>query len=196
MKILSIVKSFLEKESYTYDELTIESFIALRFFDYQELFQTLNFLKNSREIRATILTDLFAADFPSLKERFEIVYSLLSLELNQRFLLKINIKENEQALSIINLFRNSNWYEREIFDMFGIEFKGFPNITRILTEYGFKGFPLRKDFPLTGHLEIRYCNELNKIIHEPVLLDQEFRNFDFKSPWEGPKKTLTNSDKE
>ena len=145
------------------------------------------FVKEHEDLRFTILTDLFGADFPELLERFEIVYSLLSLKLNKRLIFKIKLKENQPAPSIASVFNAACWYEREAFDMYGVEFEGSPDKRRILTDYGFVGHPLRKDFPLTGHVQVRYDDNLKKVIYEPVLLEQEFRNFDFSSPWQGPE---------
>lgn len=148
--------------------------------------QLLSFVKNNKELRFTILTDLFGADFPARRDRFEIVYSLLSLQLNQRLLIKVNVEEKEPVPSVAEIFSAACWYEREAFDMYGVEFSDSPDLRRILTDYGFKGHPLRKDFPVTGHVEMRYDEKLEKVIYEPVTLDQEFRNFDFASPWQGP----------
>ena len=148
----------------------------------------LSFVKNSRDLRFTILTDLFSADFPSRLNRFEVTYNLLSLKLNKRLLFKIEIEEKQTVPSIAHLFSAACWYEREVFDMFGIYFDGCPDLRRILTDYSFVGHPLRKDFPLTGHLQVKYDKTMEKIVHEPVLLEQEFRNFDFSSPWQGTSK--------
>jgi NADH-quinone oxidoreductase subunit C len=154
----------------------------------QDLLLILEFLKNNKNLKYTILTDLFAADFPQKSKRFEIVYNLLSLKLNKRLILKIYVNEEDKVPSLSAIFKASVWYEREAFDMYGISFEGNPDMRRILTDYGFKGYPLRKDFPLTGHLEVRYDQKLEKVIYEPVVLEQEFRDFDFVSPWQGPKK--------
>lgn len=146
----------------------------------------LKFVKEHKDLRFTILTDLFAADFPSRAKRFEVTYNLLSLKLNKRLLFKIELDGEELAPSATSLFSAACWYEREVFDMFGIKFEGCPDLRRILTDYGFVGHPLRKDFPLSGHLQIKYDEKLEKVVYEPVLLEQEFRNFDFSSPWRGP----------
>ena len=119
--------------------------------------------------------------------RFEVVYSFLSLKLNKRLLFKIESGEEHQIPSVVSLYSAACWYEREAFDMFGISFDGCPDMRRILTDYGFKGHPLRKAFPITGHLQVKYDKKLEKVIYEPVLLEQEFRNFDFASPWQGPR---------
>lgn len=148
--------------------------------------QILKILKDDPTMRFTILTDLFAADFPSKAQRFEVVYNLLSLKLNRRIMIKISVDDKKQVPSITSVFAVSNWYEREIFDMFGIEFTNHPNLVRILTDYGFIGHPLRKDFPLTGYTQVRYDTKLEQVIYEPVNLEQEYREFDFSSNWQGP----------
>lgn len=166
--------------------------------DKQHLPGLISFVKNDPTLRFTILTDLFAADFINIplwkraseesnrEKRFEVVYSLLSLKLNQRLILKISLAENETPHTISDIYQAANWYEREIYDMFGIEFANSPDMRRILTDYGFHGHPLRKDFPLTGHLQVKYDSKLEQVVYEPVALEQEFRNFDFASPWSGP----------
>ena len=151
----------------------------------QLLIPLLKFVQSHKDLRFTILTDLFAADFPDRAKRFEVVYSLLSLKLNQRIIIKVNISTQEKAPSINSIYPAACWYEREVFDMFGIEFENAEDLRRILTDYGFVGHPLRKDFPLTGHVQVTYDKRLQKVIYEPVLLEQEFRNFDFVSPWVG-----------
>ena len=132
----------------------------------------------------TILSDCFAADFPDREKRFEIVYNFFSLKLNDRLLLKIILSDSEKLPSITSLHNSANWYEREIYDLFGIEFENHPDLRRLLTDYGFVGHPLRKDFPLTGYLQVRYDELLEKVIYEPVKLDQEYRYFDTISPWQ------------
>ncbi|MBF8247079.1 MAG: NADH-quinone oxidoreductase subunit C [Rickettsia sp.] len=179
-----IFTEFSKQNKIDFYPLSVRNFSAYRVFEFSHIVKIISFLKFHPYVRMTILIDLFCADFPNLEKRFEISYSFLSLKLNKRFLLKINISENDSIGSIANIFVNSTWYEREIFDMFGVIFNCKMN--RILTDYGFKGHPLRKDFPLSGNLEIRYDNNMKKIIHEPVVLDQEFRNFDFESEWKGP----------
>lgn len=153
--------------------------------DKKQLIPCLKMLKK-KEFRFTILTDLFAADFPDKHNRFEIVYNLLSLEYNIRVVLKLHLKDQEKAPSVTQIFSAAGWYEREVFDMFGIVFDGNDDMRRILTDYGFTGHPLRKDFPVTGYKQVRYDENLQKVIYEPVTLDQEYRNFDFVSPWNGP----------
>jgi NADH-quinone oxidoreductase subunit C len=152
-------------------------------------------LKTDTELRFTILTDLFAADFPSRRNRFEVVYSLLSLELNFRIIIKIHLEDKKPAPSVVSIFSVANWYEREVFDMFGIVFTNHPNLNRILTDYGFVGHPLRKDFPLSGYVQVKYDDKLEQVVYEPVDLEQKFRRFDFVSPWQGPTYPLPGDEK-
>lgn len=160
-----------------------------------KIVQVLDYLKKTKSLRFTILTDLFGSDFPDKKERFEIVYNLLSLELNKRLIVKIKVNEGEEVPSLDKIHPSAIWYQREIFDMYGIQFKNSPDNRRILTDYGFVGHPLRKDFPLTGHLQVKYDEKLEKVVYEKVDLDQDYRNFDFVSPWEGPGKVLPGDEK-
>jgi NADH-quinone oxidoreductase subunit C len=159
------------------------------------LLQTLSILKSDPKLRFTILTDLFAADFPSKSQRFEVVFNLLSLELNFRVVIKAHLQDEEKIPSSTDLFSAANWYEREVFDMFGIEFENHPNLERILTDYGFIGHPLRKDFPLSGYRQVKYDPSLEQVVYEPLDLDQEFRQFDFASPWRGPEYPLPGDEK-
>ena len=131
------------------------------------------------------LIDITAVDYPENERRFKIVYLLLSHEFNSRIIISFHIKENEIVTSITSVFPSANWMEREVFDMYGINFKDHPDLRRILTDYNFEGYPLRKDFPLTGHNEVRYSEDKKKVIYEPVKLEQNYRNFDYESPWEG-----------
>ena len=155
--------------------------------DCDDLIETLFFLKNNLSTKFRQLIDITAVDYPEQKQRFKLTYLILSHELNKRIILSYSINENEVIPSITEIFPSANWMEREVFDMYGIKFKNHPDLRRILTDYGFKGYPLRKDFPLTGHTEVRYDEETKKVVSEPVKLDQEYRNFDFESPWEGTK---------
>lgn len=188
MKFTYIIDNFAIINKLDIVPLKIKNFIAYKI-PYKNLLILLKFVKESKELRFTILTDLFATDFLARSNRFEIVYSLLSLKLNARLIFKIEISEHCSIPSIVKLFSSACWYEREIFDMFGVDFSGSPDLRRILTDYNFNGHPLRKDFPLSGHVEMRYDKDLEKLVYEPVLLNQEFRNFDFSSPWKGPEKT-------
>ena len=155
--------------------------------DIENLISVILFLKTNEKCKFRQLIDLTAVDYPQKEDRFKIVYLLLSHQNNLRVIININIHENEIVPSITKIFPSSNWMEREVFDMYGISFKDHPDLRRILTDYGFEGHPLRKDFPLTGHTEVRYSENVKKVISEPVKLDQEYRNFDFESPWEGTK---------
>lgn len=156
----------------------------------KEIKKTLIKLKTDKSLRFTILTDLFGADFPGREKRFEIVYNLLSLENNQRIIIKTHIEDGEEINTVSDIFSAANWYEREVFDMFGVIFTGSHDLRRILTDYGFVGHPLRKDFPVTGHLQVKYDEELQKVVYEPVSLDQDFREFNFMSPWKSPAYVL------
>ena len=151
------------------------------------ILDVLLFLKSNPETKFRQLIDITAVDYPENDKRFKLVYLLLSHENNLRLIINFEIKENEVVSSLTSIFPSSNWMEREVFDMYGIEFKNHPDLRRILTDYGFDGHPLRKDFPLTGHNEVRYSEEEKKVIYEPVKLEQNYRNFDYESPWEGTK---------
>ena len=153
----------------------------------EDLLDVILLLKTNKDTKFKQLIDITAVDYPENKKRFKIVYLLLSHEFNQRILISYFINENEKISSLVNIFPSANWMEREIFDMYGIKFNDHPDLRRILTDYGFEGFPLRKDFPLTGHNEVRYSEEEKKVIYEPVKLEQNYRNFDYESPWQGTK---------
>ena len=155
--------------------------------DCNDLIEVLVFLKNDTLTKFRQLVDITAVDYPEETERFKIVYLLLSHEFNNRIIINYSINENEVIPSITELFPSANWMEREVFDMYGIKFKDHPDLRRILTDYNFDGYPLRKDFPLTGHNEVRYSEDEKKVIYEPVKLEQNYRNFDYESPWEGTK---------
>ena len=155
--------------------------------DSNNLISSILFLKTNEKCRFRQLIDITAVDYPEKEKRFKVVYLLLSHENNLRILINMNIDEKTPVPSITKIFPSANWMEREVFDMYGISFKDHPDLRRILTDYGFEGYPLRKDFPLTGHTEVRYSEEKKKVIYEPVKLDQEYRDFDFESPWEGTK---------
>ena len=155
--------------------------------DEEDLLDVIIFLKTNSETKFKQLIDITAVDYPEREQRFKIVYLLLSHENNQRIKVDFFIKENNSITSITSIFPSANWMEREVFDMYGINFTNHPDLRRILTDYGFEGHPLRKDFPLTGHNEVRYSEEDKKVIYEPVKLEQNYRNFDYESPWEGTK---------
>ena len=153
----------------------------------EDIISTILFLKTNEKCKFKQLIDITAVDYPQKENRFKIVYLLLSHENNLRIIINLYISEKIKIPSLTKIFPSSNWMEREVFDMYGIFFKDHPNLKRILTDYGFEGYPLRKDFPLTGHTEVRYSEEKKKVVSEPVKLDQAYRNFDFESPWEGTK---------
>ena len=155
--------------------------------DVEDIISTILFLKTNEKCRFRQLIDITAVDYPQDEKRFKVVYLLLSHEKNLRIIINTKIDEKITVPSITKIFPSANWMEREVFDMYGISFKDHPDLRRILTDYGFNGYPLRKDFPLTGHTEVRYSEEKKKVISEPVKLDQEYRDFDFESPWEGTK---------
>jgi len=155
--------------------------------EIDNLYSTLLFLKTDEKCKFKQLIDIVAADFPSSENRFKIYYLLLSHEQNLRVKILITFNVENKIPSITKLFPSANWMEREVFDMYGIKFKNHPDMRRILTDYGFVGHPLRKDFPLTGFNEVRYSEKEKKVIYEPVKLEQDYRNFDFESPWEGTR---------
>ncbi len=151
----------------------------------ENLLEVVLFLKNNNETKFKQLIDITAVDYPESERRFKLVYLFLSHEFNSRILIDFFINENEMATSLTSVFPSSNWMEREVFDMYGIKFKDHPDLRRILTDYGFSGHPLKKDFPLTGHNEVRYSEDYKKVVYESVKLEQNYRNFDYESPWEG-----------
>ena len=151
----------------------------------ENLLEVILFLKNNNETKFKQLIDITAVDYPENERRFKLVYLFLSHEFNSRILINFFINENEIVTSLTSIFPSSNWMEREVFDMYGIKFKDHPDLRRILTDYGFSGHPLKKDFPLTGHNEVRYSEDYKKVVYEPVKLEQNYRNFDYESPWEG-----------
>lgn len=153
------------------------------------------FLKTNGACQFSSLVDITAVDYPTRAKRFDVIYHFLSMYQNHRIRLRTQIGEDEMVPSIIDVHPSSNWFEREIFDMFGILFTGHPDLRRILTDYGFRGFPLRKDFPTTGYTEVRYDEVQKRVVYEPVSLVQEYRQFDFMSPWEGAEYILPGDDK-
>jgi NADH-quinone oxidoreductase subunit C len=155
----------------------------------------LTFLRDDPGCRFTSLIDITAIDWPERDRRFDLVYHMLSMRQNRRIRVKAAVREDELAPSVCGVFPNANWYEREVFDLFGVMFSGHPDLRRILTDYGFKGHPLRKDFPTTGYVEVRYDESVNRVVYEPVKLPQEYRLFDFMSPWEGADYVLPGDDK-
>ena len=155
--------------------------------NHDDLLECVTFLRSNSKTKFKQLVDLTAVDYPNNKERFKLVYLFLSHEFNTRLILDFWIHENEIINSITEIYPSANWMEREVYDMYGVNFKNHPDLRRILTDYNFEGFPLRKDFPLTGHKEVRYSEDEKKVIYEPVKLEQNYRNFDYQSPWEGTK---------
>ena len=170
----------IKKSEINFDQLFID-------IDIENIISTILFLKTNEKCKFKQLIDITAVDYPEKEERFKIVYLFLSHEKNLRIVIHTHINEKVVVPSITKIFPSANWMEREVFDMYGISFKDHPDLRRILTDYGFEGYPLRKDFPLTGHTEVRYSETKKKVISEPVKLDQEYRDFDFESPWEGTK---------
>ena len=153
------------------------------------------FLRNDATCNFSTLVDITGVDYPERAKRFDVVYHFLSMYQNQRIRLRCALREDEMIPSITNVHPSANWFEREVFDMFGIVFSGHPDLRRILTDYGFRGHPLRKDFPTTGYVEVRYDEELKRVVYEPVSLVQEYRQFDFMSPWEGAQYVLPGDEK-
>lgn len=151
------------------------------------LLKVLGFLRGDENSLFKLLIDVFAVDYPAKEQRFEVIYNLLSIKHNARVTVKVLIKDNEIVPSVTSIYSTANWFEREAWDMHGILFSDHPDLRRILSDYGFTGHPLRKDFPLTGYVEVGYDGQLGRVAYKPVKLDQEYRNFDFISPWEGTK---------
>ena len=178
----------IKKSEINFDQLFIDV-------DIENIISTILFLKTNEKCRFKQLIDITAVDYPEKEKRFKIVYLLLSHEKNLRIVINTHINEKALVPSITKIFPSANWMEREVFDMYGVSFKDHPDLRKILTDYGFEGYPLRKDFPLTGHTEVRYSEAKKKVISEKVKLDQEYRNFDFESPWEGTKYIMQEEEK-
>ncbi len=176
--INSELTSKVQNSSIENNELLIE-------INPQDLTDVVQFLKSNEKCKFRQLIDIAGVDYPEEEKRFELVYLFLSHENNSRIKLSLKFETNININSLTKIFPSANWMEREVFDMYGIKFKNHPDLRRILTDYGFKGHPLRKDFPLTGFNEVRYSEKEKKVIYEPVKLEQNYRNFDFESPWEG-----------
>lgn len=161
-----------------------------------KIVEFLSFLRDDNQLSFKTLLDLFGADLLGLREpRFEVIYNLLSYKLNNRLTVKVAISDDQSVPSVSKVFSSANWYEREAFDMYGLVFENHDDLRRILTDYDFEGYPLRKDFPLTGYTELRYDQDKQKIVYEPVKLAQEYRNFDFEMPWEGTQYKINNQEK-
>ena len=165
-------------------------------FKKEDILNLFSELKNNEIYSFDQLIDITAVDYPSKEKRFELIYILLSMKKNKRIIIKTSVGENESLDSIFDIFKSSNWYERECYDLFGIIFNNHPDLRRIMTDYNFEGHPLRKDFPLTGHTEVRYDDVEKKVVYEPVKLTQEYRDFDYTSPWEGMPKGIDDPNKE
>ena len=179
-KINSELTTKINKTSIKHDQIYVE-------IDKEDLIDVVLFIKTNKDTKFRQLIDITVVDYLEETQRFKIVYLFLSHEFNQRMILSYFINENVLISSLTSIFPSANWMEREVFDMYGVNFKNHPDLRRILTDYGFEGHPLRKDFPLTGHSEVRYSEEKKKVINEPVKLEQNYRNFDYESPWEGTK---------
>ena len=155
----------------------------------------IDFLKTEPACKFSTLVDITAVDYPTRTKRFDVVYHFLSMYTNQRIRIRVGVREEDMVPSIIDVQASANWFEREVFDMFGILFSGHPDLRRLLTDYGFQGNPLRKDFPTTGYTEVRYDDALKRVVYEPVSLTQDYRQFDFMSPWEGAEYILPGDEK-
>lgn len=160
------------------------------------LVEFVDFLKSDSACKFSTLVDITAVDHPQRAKRFEVIYHFLSMYQNQRIRLRVAVRDEDMVPSITDVHPSANWFEREVFDMFGVIFSGHPDLRRILTDYGFRGYPLRKDFPTTGYIELRYDEAQKRVVYEPVSLVQEYRQFDFMSPWEGAKYVLPGDEKE
>jgi len=179
-KINSELTTKIKKSEIRHDQLYIN-------IDSEDLIDVTLFIKSNENTKFRQLIDVTVVDYPENIQRFKMVYLFLSHEFNQRIILSYLISESEVIPSLTTIYPAANWMEREVFDMYGVKFKDHPDLRRILTDYGFEGHPLRKDFPLSGHTEVRYSEEQKKVIKEPVKLEQNYRNFDYESPWEGTK---------
>ena len=189
--INSELSSKIKNSSIENNELLIE-------ISDSDLIEVVQFLKTNEKCKFRQLIEIAGVDFPDEEKRFKLIYLFLSHEYNQRIKLSFNFEVNQLINSITKIFPSANWMEREVFDMYGVKFKNHPDLRRILTDYGFKGHPLRKDFPLTGFNEVRYSEKEKKVVYEPVKLEQNYRNFDFESPWEGTNyvKQINKSEKD
>ena len=174
----SELTSKIKNSEIKFEELLFET-------DEENFVEVIQFLKSNDKCKFKQLIDIAGVDYPDEEKRFQIIYLLLSHEYNLRIKVLVHLDENQLITSLTKIYPSANWMEREVFDMYGIKFKNHPDLRRILTDYGFKGHPLRKDFPLTGFNEVRYSEKEKKVVYEPVKLEQNYRNFDFESPWEG-----------
>jgi len=188
-KINSELNTKIKKTEIRHEQLYIT-------IDSENLIDVTLHIKNNENTKFRQLIDITVVDYPENTQRFKVVYLFLSHEFNQRIILSYLISENEVISSLTPIYPAANWMEREVFDMYGVKFKDHPDLRRILTDYDFEGHPLRKDFPLTGHTEVRYSEDQKKVIKEPVKLEQNYRNFDYESPWEGTKYIKKQTDQE
>ncbi|MBL0402386.1 NADH-quinone oxidoreductase subunit C [Microvirga aerilata] len=186
--IASSLGEAIEDRAIAYDELTI---VARR----EDIVRVATFLRDDPQCRFVCFIDICGADYPARERRFDVVYHFLAPHHNRRIRVKVETDEVTPVASLNGVFAAANWYEREAYDMYGILFTGHPDLRRILTDYGFEGHPLRKDFPMTGYVEVRYDDGQGRVVYEPVKLSQEFRNFDFLSPWEGTDYVLPGDEK-
>ena len=186
--IADVLGERLEAQTIAYGELTINVGVG-------DIIPVLRFLRDDPRLAFICLLDVCGVDWPARARRFDVVYHLLSPRQNARIRVKVAVDEDTPVPSATELFPAADWFEREAYDFYGILFSGHPDLRRILTDYGFRGHPLRKDFPLTGFVEVRYDNEQRRVVYEPVKLQQEFRNFDFLSPWEGAEYNLPGDEK-
>jgi NADH-quinone oxidoreductase subunit C len=186
--IVSSLGEVIEDRAIAYDELTI---VARR----EDIVRVATFLRDDPQCRFVCFIDICGADYPAREERFDVVYHFLAPHHNRRIRVKVRTDEVTPVPSLNSVFAAANWYEREVYDMYGVLFTGHPDLRRILTDYGFEGHPLRKDFPMTGYVEVRYDDGQGRVVYEPVKLSQEFRNFDFLSPWEGTDYVLPGDEK-
>lgn len=194
MTLDKLIEKLAAKSSILITPIIVKDYLAYNI-EPNFLLPFLKALKESEELRFTVLTDLFGTDFPERDKRFEVIYNLLSLKLNKRLIIKVYISEKENIPSAMNIFSAACWYEREVYDMYGVNFDGNDDKRRILTDYEFEGHPLRKDFPLTGYTQVKYDEQLKKVAYEPVDLDIEYREFDFSSHWHSPTYVLPGDEK-
>ncbi len=188
MKTLEDIKNIIEgSPNFRFEKLNLQNGDLVCKSNIQNLIENITQLKRNSDLKFRQLVDILAVDYPNNDKRFEVIYLFLSHENNLRIVIKVNVEEDQKIPTITNIFSSANWLEREVFDMNGIEFDKHPDLRRILTDYEFEGFPLRKDFPLTGYKEVRYDPEKKKVLYGPVKLQQAYRDFDFKSPWQGPE---------
>lgn len=186
--ICSKITSGIKSASVEHDELTL-------IVEREEILSVLKFLRDDPQCKFHCIIDICGVDYPARENRFDVVYHLLSLKQNNRIRVKLETDEDTPVPSCVSIFPGALWLEREAYDMYGIIFDGHPDLRRILTDYGFQGYPLRKDFPTTGYVEVRYDETQKRVVYEPVKLPQEFRNFDFQSPWEGTEYVLPGDEK-